>query len=319
MGAAEAGHSVQRGTLDGYATYTLTSDAGDLHATFAPSCGMIGCSLVHAGEELVGGHGGLAEYAREGVTMGIPFLHPWANRLAGWSYTVEGRTVSLDRDSPLIHLDENGLPIHGLLAASSRWEVRDTGADGKSATLSAELDFAAHEELLKAFPFPHVVRMDVRLEGSALTITTTVEATGDATVPIAFGYHPYLQLPGAPREQWEVALPVRTRLILDDRMIPTGASEPISHDRGPLGERAFDDAFDELVPPHSFAAAAAGREVGVTFLEGYPFGQVYAPPGEQFICFEPMTAPTNALASGAGLRTVPPGDSFSAAFSISVT
>jgi aldose 1-epimerase len=46
---------------------------------------------------------------------------------------------------------------------------------------------------------------------------------------------------------------------------------------------------------------------------------VFSPPGAPFICFEPMTAPTNALCSGAGLRHVAPGDAFTAAFTIGVS
>jgi aldose 1-epimerase len=61
-----------------------------------------------------------------------------------------------------------------------------------------------------------------------------------------------------------------------------------------------------------------GRRVSVTFEDGYEYGQVYAPEGQALICFEPMTAPTNALRSGTGLRRIPPGDTFAAAFSIAV-
>jgi aldose 1-epimerase len=46
--------------------------------------------------------------------------------------------------------------------------------------------------------------------------------------------------------------------------------------------------------------------------------QVFSPPGEQFICFEPMTAPVNALRTGAGLRRAVPGAPFAASFSIAV-
>jgi aldose 1-epimerase len=312
-------YSIESGESEGYATWTLSSKKADLHATFAPPAGMVGCSLRHAGEELLHLGGGVAEYARTGSTIGIPLLHPWANRLAGFEYSAAGRTVKLDASSPLLSLDENGLPIHGLLGGSPHWRVRTTTADGEGATLSAELDFGAHDDLLAAFPFPHLLRTDVRLEESALTIRTTVRATSDVEVPVSFGYHPYLRLPGAPREEWEIELPVRQQLVLDDRMIPTGRTEPVRFPRQPLGNRAFDDAFGELEPGRSFVAAAAGRELAVTFLKGYPFAQVYSPSGEQFICYEPMTAATNALSvGGPALPTVRPSDSFSAAFRISV-
>jgi aldose 1-epimerase len=51
---------------------------------------------------------------------------------------------------------------------------------------------------------------------------------------------------------------------------------------------------------------------------GYPYAQVFAPAGEDFICFEPLTAPVNALNSGDGLRLAPPGASFTAEWSIEV-
>ena len=59
--------------------------------------------------------------------MGIPFLHPWANRLAGFSYSLHGRDVRLPPGPPLVHGDEHGLPIHGVLAASRYWEVVAAG------------------------------------------------------------------------------------------------------------------------------------------------------------------------------------------------
>ena len=55
------------------------------------------------------------------------------------------------------------------------------------------------------------------------------------------------------------------------------------------------------------------------FLSGYPEAQIYAPSTLDVICFEPMTAPVNALASGDGLRLVAPGELFTAAFSIAVS
>jgi galactose mutarotase-like enzyme len=43
---------------------------------------------------------------------------------------------------------------------------------------------------------------------------------------------------------------------------------------------------------------------------------VYAPPGKEFICFEPMTGPTDALNSGQGLRVLEPGERHRARFTV---
>ncbi|MEI6793037.1 MAG: aldose 1-epimerase, partial [Actinomycetes bacterium] len=88
--------------------------------------------------------------------------------------------------------------------------------------------------------------------------------------------------------------------------------------RAPLGDRAFDDLFDELSQPPSFTLSGPGREIELEFEGGYHFTQVYAPPDQPFICFEPMTAPTNALISGDRLSSVAPGEQFTAAFKITV-
>jgi galactose mutarotase-like enzyme len=81
----------------------------------------------------------------------------------------------------------------------------------------------------------------------------------------------------------------------------------------------FDDGFDALAAPARFHLAGAGREIAVEFLEGYPCAQVFAPRAGQFICFEPMTAPANALCSGSGLRLIEAGERHRASFSIAVT
>jgi galactose mutarotase-like enzyme len=44
---------------------------------------------------------------------------------------------------------------------------------------------------------------------------------------------------------------------------------------------------------------------------------VFAPPGAEFVCLEPMTGPTAALAAGT-TPLVDPGDSFTAEFTIQV-
>jgi galactose mutarotase-like enzyme len=231
--------------------------------------------------------------------MGIPLLHPWANRLDGLTYSAGGRTVVLDPERMPIRLEEHGLPIHGLAAATPHWALTDVAATDAHARLSARLDWVAHEELMAGFPFEHELTLEVTLSGATLTIETMVTASGNDPVPISFGWHPYLTLPGVERADYDVSLAVRRRARADSRGIPTGEDFPSAEAAGRLGERTYDDLFTELTHPPEFVLRGGGRCLEVRFEAGYPFAQVYAPPGEDYICFEPMTAPTNALVTGA--------------------
>jgi galactose mutarotase-like enzyme len=80
----------------------------------------------------------------------------------------------------------------------------------------------------------------------------------------------------------------------------------------------FDDGYAAPNERISLSIAGATRRVSVDFVEGYRYAQVYAPKGSDFIALEPMVAATNALGSGRGLRLVPPGARFRAAFRIRV-
>ena len=294
----------------------LRAPAGDLVARFAAGAGMVGCSLRHRGEELLGILRGVDAYVEQGKTFGIPLLHPWANRLGDWRYEVGGRAVSLDRSSPLVHVDgtEHGLPIHGVVAAGSRWRVTDSSAR----SLHAELDWAADPELFALFPFPHVAALDVRVDDDALRVETTVEATGDVPVPLSFGFHPYLAPPAAPREHWEVELPALTHVGLDDRGLPTGAREPLGPERFALGTRTYDDLFAIDRLPVRFAVSDGERRLAIEFAAGYPYAQVFAPAAKHVICFEPMTAPVDALRTHEDLRCVDPGGRATATFALRV-
>jgi len=301
-----------------FAAVRLHDPEAALEATFVPGAGMVCSSLRHRGDELLAQNSGVGSYAERGKTMGIPLLYPWANRLAGFEYSAAGRTVEVPHDPTRVALDDNGLPIHGVIGGRLGWElVREPGPDAGS--LRARLSWSdAQPDLFEVFPFRHELGYEARLLDGRLEIEVTVHACGEDAVPLAFGFHPYISLPGAPRERWLVELPAMRHLALDGNQIPTGPDEALAERSFELAGHAFDDGFDAVAEPARFAVAAAGRRIELEFLRGYPCAQVFAPGSGQFVCFEPMTAPANALRSGAGLRFLPAGERYTAAFSVSV-
>jgi aldose 1-epimerase len=288
--------------------------AGDLEAVFLPGRGMIGASLRDRGAELLRRVADLETMAAEGRAAGMPLLHPWANRLAEFGYRAAGRPVALDPSSPLLHRDDNGLPIHGVPWSRLAWEVTHARSDG----LAARLEWARGEHLA-VFPFRHRLEMAVTLRPEGLTWETTLVAGPEGPVPASFGFHPYFGLPGLPRARWRLRLPPMTRLALDRYQIPTGAEEPFPGLDAELGSLDFDDGFALRDTMTSFSIEGAGRRITVECLEGFGYAQVFAPKGHEYLALEPMTAPTNALVTGHGLRLVPSGGRFRATFRVGVT
>ena len=296
--------------LNDPAAATLT--AGDLEARFLPSFGMLGASLRHKGVEILRRLDDLEAAAAKGSTAGIPFLYPWANRLAAPRYEKAAPEVVLDPASPLLHFDPNGLPIHGVPWARLNWTVIEKRTD----SVTAGLDWS-RTDLLAVFPYRHRLTMTASLQDDGLTIETIVHA-GDGPVPVSFGFHPYIGVPDLPRSQWHLTLPAMRQLRLDAHGIPIGEDVAFDGLDAPLGARAFDDGFALCDERATLSISGAGRRIPVELVDGFTHTQIYAPKDKDFIALEPMTAPTNALVSGGGLRLVVPDASFQAVFRIRI-
>jgi galactose mutarotase-like enzyme len=286
-----------------------------LRAAFAPAANMVLHSLTLGGRELLSERNGLRGYVERGSTMGVPLLHPWANRLGGLSYSAAGRGVVLDRESDLFKRDPGGLPIHGAWPALLQWEVVETETDGEAASLLARLDWNRGHPAFELFPFPHRLEYRARAGMTTIELALTLEPMEDVPVPVAFGFHPYLRIPGGSRQDAEMNLPVRRALLHDDSLLPTGETEPCEPGPRRLGDTSWDHEFAELADSPLFVLRGES-EVSLTFLRGYRFAHVFAPAESDFVCFEPMTAPTNALMTGADLPVAAPGDRYETAFEI---
>ena len=76
-------------------------------------------------------------------------------------------------------------------------------------------------------------------------------------MPLSFGFHPYLALPGVARERWQVSLPARESSCWTSASCP-----PAPPGRAPaahfvLGDRTFDDLFAVPAVTHALRVPAA--------------------------------------------------------------
>lgn len=269
--------------------------------------------------------GALREYDVDGRPVLEPFpvdamadgahgavLVPWPNRLDGGRYTWDGRDLQLPLTEP-----ERGNAIHGLLRWRS-WSPVEVTAD------RVVLGHRIHP--MPGYPFTLDVRVDHRLTDEGLVVATTATNAGDRPCPYGVGHHPYLS-PGpadAVVDDCTLVLPARTRLVADERGLPTGqedvAGTPYNFRTGTrLGALQVDAAFGDLDRDDGRAwtrlTGPDGRTAELWADRHHPYLQVFtgdtlAPHRRRRgLACEPMTCPPNAFATGTDVLRLEPGES----------
>lgn len=301
----------------------LRSRSARVELELQPGAGMVATSLRIDGEERLWLPEAKASFLRRERTGGIPLLFPWANRWRGNRAEVLGRRIDLGR-ATLVHRDAAGRPMHGLLLRWGRWDSIELSPDGSMA--SAGLEWASHAALARLFPFRFRLRLGWRVfDGTApgVEITTELHAI-DGPVPVSFGWHPYLRLPGARRRcSIGTGTPALRRVALSDG-VPIRRHGALLLSPAGLGGSLARASFDDLLAGAGDGGVVAvdsddGRRVSFQIVRGYRWVQLFSPRAAEFICVEPMTAPTAALSDSAPeLPIVGPGQSWSACFRVTV-
>ena len=207
--------------------------------------------------------------------------------------------------------------------------MKELRADDHSAWVTSRLEFWKYPDLMAQFPFAHTIEMTYRLSGGALEVETTLENRAAEPMPVAIGFHPYFQVHDAPRDEWQVHVAAREKLTLSPQLIPTGEQTPMPYpDPVSLKGIQLDDVFGSLIRGADgkarFSVTGKQETVTVTYGPKYPVAVVYAPAGSNFICFEPMSAITNAFnlaQSGVykDLQSIPPGGTWRESFWVSTS
>jgi aldose 1-epimerase len=321
-------YSARRETVGGIEVVRLADSARAVEVAVVPSAGNTAYEWKVRGKNfLYYPYPGPAEFVKQPRFCAIPFLAPWANRVAGDGYWANGKHYTFNNELGNVRRDGNKNPIHGLLTYSNLWKVAEVKDDDRSAWLTSRLDYWKYPDLMAQFPFPHALAMTYRVREGVVEVETRIENLGVDPMPVAIGYHPYFRLHDAPRDDWHVHLAARDHMILNQQLIPTGESkkvefaDPLSLSTGPL-----DDVFGNLIRDPDgmarFFVEGGSERVTVTYGPKYTTAVVYAPRGQDFICFEPMAGITNAFnLAHAGLykelQSVAPGETWKESFWLS--
>ena len=205
-----------------------------------PSCGMLCASLRHRGDEFVAWPRTLAQF-RDGphdrgaarAPVGQPARAARATASAGATSTSRG----LD-----LPTDPNGLPMHGNLRGAP-FEVVRAEADARGARLVARLDYGARPDLLRAFPFPHVVTIDARLDDRGLRLIDRDRADrSDARCRSRSAGTRSSSCPATPRASGSCGGRACERVLVDERVHPDRRARRAA---APSARRSADRTFDD--------------------------------------------------------------------------
>ena len=271
--------------------------------------------LEHAGLALVDGFAS-DEVARGGRGQ---LLAPWPNRLGDGAYSFGGRDHQLPLSEPSRHNAS-----HGLVRWAS-WSVEEH--TGHSVSLIYRLMAQS------GYPWILDLRVGYHLSAAGLTVTQTAANRAGTAAPYASGAHPYLTVGPGPVDGWELALPASTRVLVDERLLPSGQEDVTDTPYDfrvarPIRDVGFDDAFTDLARGADGRATvlltdrASGRGTALWVDEQHRWLQLFSAddvPGtaRRSLAVEPMTAPADAFRSGTGLLTLSPAGEPGAAVSAS--
>jgi len=318
-------YTAQKTVVDSVEVVRLTDAKRQTEVSIVPSIGNLAYEMKVKGKNLFWApFSKLSEFKAKPVQCGNPFLAPWANRLDQDAFYANGKKFLLNPELGNWRRDANQKPIHGLLVYSSAWQVVSVKADNRWAEATSRLEFWKYPELIAQFPFAHTIEMTHRLRDGVLEVETVLENHSTQPMPVSIGYHGYYQLHDTPRDQWKVHLAARDHLVLSNLLIPTGERKPVSFaDPLPLEGAQLDDVFSNLVRDASgraeFYVQGNSEKLSVIYGPKYTVAVIYAPKGRNFICFEPMSAITNAFNLAhqgiyKELQSVPPGGAWRESF-----
>ena len=227
-------------------------------------------------------------------------LVPFANRIAQGRVVFGGRQATLPPN-----LAGHAHALHGD-GWRGAWSVERATAD------HAVLAFAP---AVGAWPWPYVARQSFRLDPHGLTIRLEMINTDSEPAPAGLGFHPYFPNSGRAR----LTAQVDGIWLTDDEHLPTRhVANWFLADWRRGTEVAGERLIDHCHTGWTGEALIDLGEVRLRLKASPELGllHVYAPPGEDFFCVEPVSHRPDALNAadpvGAGLRLLAPGETLSA-------
>lgn len=259
------------------------------------------------------GYDDLEAFEKLSYSRGVN-LSPFPNRIEDGEYSFDGSDYQL----PINKVDERNA-IHGLLQ-KAKYEIVGAEELMNGTVLRFKHLYAGSP----AFPWEFELEKTIRLTDNQIHIHNKVTNLSNDPMPYGDGWHPYFVAPSGSVNDCELELATDARILVDERMIPTGETEswyefPLNGGEE-IGGHKFDDGFTTQFTGNMPQAVVRNEHYQIELWQSqaYPYLQVYIPPNRQSIALEPMSCATNAFNNGMGLVVLGSEESWEGEYQITV-
>ncbi|MFT3949789.1 MAG: aldose 1-epimerase [Agriterribacter sp.] len=293
---------------NGFDTIVLTDNKTDTTVEIIPACGaMLHAFTVKDGNavlNIIDSYTNKAEYDAGAASRGYKGLKlsPFPCRIQNASYSFNNKKYSFSKNLT------NGSAIHGLLynkqfAASAKY------ADEHEAGITLLHQYPADDA---GYPFAYNCEVIYSLKKNrCLTVTTNITNTGNTSLPIADGWHPYFTFH---KKVDVLELQFNSTSMLEFvNLIPTGKfiENKDFLKSAAIGDKEIDNSFvldfSAPQPMCILRDAASGWQLEISPGKSYPYLQIYIPPHRNSIAIENLSAPPDSFNNTMGLITLSPG------------
>lgn len=234
-----------------------------------------------------------ALFVEKSTSYGLPILFP-PNRIDGGKFATATRKYQF-----AINEAARGNSLHGFLHKRP-WEL----VKAEEGTLQMQYEADSNTDFYQYYPHAFCAQLNYRLSEEGLYQEVCIENRGDEPMPIGLGFHSAFKVD----EQSLVRISVGKRILMSERMLPTGELRELNEDEARLRAKgltpvawSMDDHYTAEpieVDGKPFHGAVVERVDGRVFYEVDSFYQHWmiwnSNQAGNLICLEPQNWRVNA-------------------------
>jgi len=253
-------------------------------------------------------------------------LFPFPNRINKGKYTYDGVSYQLPINENRVGEQKQIVQhaLHGLLYNYS-WTLEKEELSDTEAKIELSARYVSEHD---GYPFHFEVNIHYLLSShdNELVVRTEIKNISNKTIPMGYGFHPYLKINDTPIDDLSLSFHVDSMFTLDEYCIPTGEKKEYTSfkESQKIASTVFDDCFELNAKEGKNTLTLSNQDATIAFWQEtgkgkYNFLQLYTPPHRKSIAVEPMSSCIDTFNNKIGLIELNSNESIEASFGIKLT